>query len=79
MAKETNHRRKCKVNKVAEEIDFEKLEKELKRNNKSKPQNKNFKNNGKGYNKNSGKSKEGKDYNHKNKKSYNKKTLFSKE
>ena len=51
MAKETNHRRKCKVAKVAEELDFDKLAKELKRNNKFKPKydsNKN-KNNGKNY------------------------------
>ena len=41
MAKETNHRRKCKVDKVAEELDLDKLARELKKNNKSKkPQNK---------------------------------------
>ena len=35
MAKETNHRRKCKVDKVAEELDLDKLARELKKNNKS--------------------------------------------
>ena len=33
MAKETNHRRKCKVDKVAEELDLDKLARELKKNN----------------------------------------------
>ena len=37
MAKETNHRRKCKVDKVAEKLDLDKLARELKKNNKSKP------------------------------------------
>ena len=37
MAKETNHRRKCKVDKVAEELDIDKIAKELKKNNKYKP------------------------------------------
>ena len=65
MAKETNHRRKCKVAKVAEELDFDKLAKELKRNNKFKPKydsNKN-KNNGKNYKKNDNKQKDFKNKN----------------
>ena len=37
MAKETNHRRKCKVDKVAEELDLDKLARELKKNNKNSP------------------------------------------
>lgn len=65
MAKETNHRRKCKVARVAEELDFDKLAKELKRNNKFKPKydsNKN-KNNGKNYKKNDNKQKDFKNKN----------------
>ena len=37
MAKETNHRRKCKVDKVAEELDLDKLARELKKNNNNHP------------------------------------------
>lgn len=53
--KDINHRRKCKKAKIAEELDFDKLARELKRNNKSKP-----KYNGKG-----------KDYKNKNNKNNN--------
>lgn len=61
--KDTNHRRKCKKAKVVEELDFDKLARELKRNNKSKPKYNGGKGKGKDYkNKNNNRS------NNKNKK-----------
>ena len=72
--KETNHRRKCKVEKVVEELDLDKLARELKKNNKSKPQFKGDKkqNNGKNNKNNNNKSKDFKNKDDKSKKPQNK-------